>query len=849
MTVYDIHNCHSILDRQKYRHRLTHLTAIADIEACIKVKRYLLDRAYASGIQSESDTFEQTKGHAGNIDERQTLEDMGGFQPYSSSSGPTMRGSNDLNTDFDPTKFFERPIQIADFSITPPNILTVNLPVWDRYTLNPSVRSKLRNYSYLKGTMHVRVAISGTPFHAGRVLLSYQPYGAYNESLIAATNVSSLTLNQMVIANFASQAPGAVTMDVRANQPVDLEIPFISPLSMGRLFNTSAPVSSVTSFTDFEDMGDLIIMSMGPLSAIGANITPINFNVYAWMTDVKLGAPTNTIIEIQTESEMKTGPIERVATNALKVYDILAPALPAWALPSRMGLSAIKAVSTALGWSRPAQKIEYCVVKNLGFSNGAHTIGWDTVQRVTLDPAQEMTVDPRVCGVTTDDMGIAEIARREGFFQRVDWDYDQDLNDKLITIGVNPTVATYAVEPLGTTLCIQPIPAMFAVQPFESWRGEMVYRFEVVCTNFHRGKLAVIYEPNATNFIANSAVTYLNKQHMQVIDIQETTEFEIRVEWCNQRQWCGKITNNAPVYTPNSSGLPMVLTNDKFNGVLYLVPFTKLQSPDDTVGVFINCYARCENMQVNYFQDFAIPLARQKFSEGIQLESDSSLITTPFVINPTAASANTACVEFYGEQPVSFRSLLKRYAKEMELSLVSLGSTESILKVQGNYQWQVTGSFGTSFTRDNLFNYLRLAYLGFKGGIRRRIYIPHMRVDRLQQFRITMTNPSNSVTATSASYTGVLNELTGNYCGSLVFIPHNNGGIEFEVPNYMRNLFLCSFNDDPTPGPAWDTRFNRRWFMTSDVVGPQPATSVLTDIAAGEDFTFIRFQGAPYYTV
>lgn len=835
-------------DLEDYRTRLFWLVEIDSRNASIDHKQYLLEV-----FHTESETFDQTKEPASNLNDRQNLGDMGGFQPYSSSAGRTQDSNNDLNTVYDPKKFFSRPIEIASFSVAPPNIVAARYRVWDLYTVDPSVRAKFRNYSYAKFTLNVRVAISGTPFHSGRVLISYQPYAAYNTALLNALNVGNISLVHQVDAAFLSQAPGAVTVDIKANQPVDLKLPFICPANMARLFNSSSPIGASTPFNDFLEMGTLYIHSLGPLSAIGANITPINFNIYAWAEDVELGAPTNTIMAIQTESELKTGPIANVATNALKVFDFVKPILPPWALPSRMILSGIRDVSVALGWSRPPSKVEYTMVKNVGFSNTANTIGWDTSQRLTMDPQQELTVDPRICGRETDDMIIANISSREGYFMRFDWAYDDDVNDHLAEIAVNPFCATYADQ--GSKVVIQPSPVMFAAQPFRFWRGEMIYRFEVVCTSFHRGKLAIIYEPNATNFVSNSAVTYFNKQHIQIIDIQETTEFEIRVQWCNQRQWCTAPSHTQPNHTPNGTARTVgTANNDNSNGMLYIVPFTHLQSPDESESAFVNVYVRCEDLQVNGPRSDSMPAERYIFTESdIVTESGkvNALPVTSFVINPTSANTDSLCVEFFGEQPTSFRQLLKRYQQEGSTVISSKTAGGSILTLAGPNMILYGNDFGVTSTVVNHFNYLRLGYLGVKGSVRRKVYIPWFVTRPNQQWRVSLRNPQSSmVTAMTHTYSTDTSNVPCSQVGTLIFTPHSNTGIEFEVPFYSANLFHFAFTTmaNAVADPAFYTNWYQHYHIRTDVSDAQEASTWISDIAIGEDFSLYRFQGAPYFS-
>jgi len=192
-----------------------------------------------------------TLGSANNSDEKENITDNSAMTPNLTSAGdsqPLHQGEHNMLSMDD---FFQRPVLIEEFDITPGAPFLQILQPWALYTSDPTVRSKLRNSLYLRATLKLRFVISGSPFHFGNVLASFQPYASVNKSLegILAWYASNVSVKTSLM-NYLSQSPGAVIMDVKTNQPTDMTIPFICPAPMFRLYNSTAPVSDVTDFLD-----------------------------------------------------------------------------------------------------------------------------------------------------------------------------------------------------------------------------------------------------------------------------------------------------------------------------------------------------------------------------------------------------------------------------------------------------------------------------------------------------------------------------------------------------------------------------------------------------------------------
>jgi len=795
----------------------------------------------------------------------QNLTDVMGEADVTKVGGNTVNSRSGQENILKMGEFLSRPVQLLSTTLTLSTAYKSVLRVWDLYTLDPSVRAKLRNFAYLRGDLHLRIAISGTPFHFGKVLLSYQPYDLLNQTLVSyETNLGPGNTLLPCLNNYLSQSRGSVVLDVRDNQPVEIVCPFLSAKPMHRLFNhTTTALGDSTSYDDLDEAGALYITTLNNIEAAVVGATDVSIFVYAWMENVELGAPTATQIAITTESgkmeavakgkqsgkkdERETGPVQRFASGAASIARTLSsiPMIAPYAKASEIVLNGVASVSSIFGWSKPVLVDDVKLVKNVPFSNSALTIGNDTNFRIVLDPKQETTVDPRIAGSDEDEMVINYITSIESYLTTFTWSSsDATMSSPIYSLLVTPNISTK--RNLSAIDYYQPTALAFASIPFRYWRGTIKYRLEVVCSAYHRGKFAIYYEPNISQAVLINADVATNKQFLKIVDIQQTQSIEFCVEWAFMRDW-------AKVYAVDESGITINNTTRRAaNGYIAIVPLNALQSPDDS-DISINVYISSDDIKFNYLDHTNFPTYRTVYTESGEMVSEEKTHDMQDIscipLNESSADPSHISEEFFGEQPVSFRSLLKRYAYYY---IETLGADANDYKVITSTQpvWpDIYPDYGNNQTESyrNLFSYLRYAYVGMRGGLRYRTYIwtdggmpPHATA------RVTLDpisdGPTYAVTTSTISAKSFIN-------GTAVFIPNTNGGIEVEVPYYNNNLFLFSFADGKESGSyGFDTVYLQSYQVQVMVTGATVAGYVTADIAAAEDFNFLRFQGAPYYT-
>lgn len=850
--------------KKRIKFRLESMAYIASVQLSIVRFENVLDKL--TDVRTEGDSA-QSDGTIKTTVTNQNMEDAPGSDMKMETAGDTVNSQQGQRNVLAMDDFLSRPVQIYSGQLSLATDISIILDVWDLFTLVPSIRAKIRNYAYLRGDLHVRIVVSGTPFHYGRLLASYQPYAHYNETILnSLTNISVDNSFRPLFINYLSQALGSSVINVNENKPVAIKCPFISSKPMHRLYNyATTAISAGTSLDDFANAGDLYIYSINQIACIGTSPTPIYIQVYAWMEEVELGTNTATQIEITTEGsdERKVGPVETLASRVYSISSALADTgfIGPYASASAALSYGIAKVASLFGWSRPVKEVDPVYVKSLPLMNGANTIGFDTPFRVTLDPHQELTVDPRITGISDDEMALNNIASRVSYFETFSWlDTDAALGPPIWTVRVTPCSVTNVT--IGTKVISQPTAMAFAAFPFQFWRGSITYRVEVVCSAFHRGKLAVYYEPNISQIALITPTLELNKQFLEIVDIQETQVFEVTLNWASYRPWL-LVNTSAGAYINNTDPTNAFQSIGYCNGFLAITPFTKLQSPDSS-DIQLNVYTYSNDVAFNVMSSTNLHTERIEtvVPAGLVEEakvttegnsSNPSVETTVLDLNLSSASTLHIAEEYFGEMPLSFRALLKRYVtNNVVVAAADATAVPKYLQLAARIFPINNSAYGsTTYPYTDLFSYLYYAYLGIKGSIRYRAHPTNgFALAGYHQFRASIDAPSTSF-ATAAATT-VAGGTIARLAGTVTFVPLTQGGSEFEFPYYSSNLFQISFSDS-LQGNVGNDDYCATWsrnfkYTMESGTASQPAISVVLDVAAGEDFSFLRFQGAPYYS-
>lgn len=690
------------------------------------------------------------------------------------------------------SQFLARPVLIKtiNWATTSP-VLVDNFNPWKLFFEHIPILRKISNYANLQCKLHLKFVINGNAFHYGRAVASYTPLPQFTSyPLLIPLFDSELT-------RYTSRP--FVLLDPNTNQGAEMVLPFFWFL------NTMSIVTS-----EWDLMGEIDVTSMNVLKHATGASDSVRINVYAWAEDVVLSTPTSKIAEVlvnssdQSSSGLQldnqvgdeyTGVVSAPASTAAKIAGIMSnmPVIGPFARASQMAASTVANVASLFGYSRPvATDLQSMRVQFAG--NYANTNVVDNSFKLSTDVKQETTVDPRTVGLgDEDEMVIANIAQRQAFWFKFPWTVDSFTNTRLASIAVTPCAYTIyqASKHVFTPCC-------FAALPFANWRGTMRYRFQVVASSFHKGRLLIRYDPYE-NASADISVGF-----SRIVDISEERDFTIDVGWGVHHNYCKTINPGTFELPYRASNVIMTgaTWNSHANGILSVYVMNDLTVPNSEVDndIEVNVYVSAgddiefQNPQQGILDGFVFhnntPTMDAeevkdhprllKFEEeyfGTQLDNQSGVvaITSELDQNTTLPSqpmqaesiggmaktstTNQIADVCFGERIVSFRSLLKRYNLHEIMVWTAVSSPTPVVGELIHYQRRskafplprgysglgihVTGTGLTyNYMHNTLLNYLSVGYAGWRGGLRLKI----TPADRVSSNAAPVTQTVHSIT-------------------------------------------------------------------------------------------------------
>jgi hypothetical protein len=639
-----------------------------------------------------------------------------------------------LTSDATLDEFFSRPLRIASIDWAVNGTLYQSLNPWRLYFENSRVINRISNYKLMRAKLHLKFTINGNAFHYGRAIASYNPLPDDD-----TMTINRAFLDADLVA--ASQRPH-VYLDPTNSQGGEMKLPFFTYYNVLDIVNE-----------DWRNMGEVVLHSMQGLKHANGATDTVTVNVFAWAEDVKFAIPTNfepgSILPQADEYEKK--PVSRIAgavANAAGYFTEI-PTIGPFARATEIGAKAVGAIATLFGYSSPVD-LEVSQFRPLAVSNISTTNQVNQSSKLSVDCKQELTLDSRTVGLDgTDELTIKYISQRESWITNFPWALNTSQETLLWNIVVDPCVHYKQGNEIHMpSTC-------FAATPFKYWRGTLKYRFQFVCSKYHKGRVKLVYDPTGTP--SGGSAEY-NTAYTTIVDISDNSDFEIEIGW-------GQRTSYRQHFQPgiygqgsmwNTSPLAFSTPSDYVgNGTLSMYVVNELTVPNSTIN---------NDIEVNVFisagDDFevavpdAFPLEQLRFTrsgvtaapnanedvephagESEVLADDSKpegVTTLNTMASPVMRTDETNLIHF-GESIYSFRQMLKRYQRHSTIASRdwSTGQLARAIVARKAFPHQVgyTSSPPTSvayeitgatyvYGHTTLLNYVSSAYGGWRGGIR-----------------------------------------------------------------------------------------------------------------------------------
>ncbi|APG78021.1 hypothetical protein 2 [Beihai picorna-like virus 42] len=761
------------------------------------------------------------------------------------------------------TQFLERPVEIDSFFWSVTGSVDSTIDPWDLFLSNPAVAAKLENYCMLRANMKLTFMINGTPQHAGILMVSYSYFGQDRHG--------SNALSQLI---HRSQKP-RVFINASTSKGACLEVPFFWPENF-----LNIPNNGSRTFTP----GLLHMNSLSNLTQLAGGTERVTVTVFAALSDVTLAAPTAhlptgkmkvTKIPREKSEYSMNGPVSSIASAVADAAGKLAdtPVIGKFALATSIGARAAGSIASLFGFSKPADVNDIMRVRNTPMDGMAVSDGAEAVQKLTVTRKQEITIDPTTTGLSdaSDTMSLDMMKKIESYFTTFQWGVVTAPKTYIFSVPVTPTLNALGPAPSGNERF--PTLLHYYSRPFKFWCGTIKYRFKIIASQFTRGRLAIVYEPQNTLRIEDggSPLDPFNTNFCVIVDIAETRDFTVEIPWYSEQPYLplyGDDVTNIWKSDATADGA------DYSNGVLGVRVLNELVQPDGVTNIDIAVFASAgEDFEVvnpTFTSTLSTFLPAGESIEMVGEEEDAP--TQPesnvHVIGDPQQEICCKSLTFFGERVGSLRQLTKRYT--VYRGLYTTTNKPGIMAWKFSlfpYFRKTTGGgpdtigAGTGYEyATHPIHWVAAAHAGWRGGMRYKLVWHNNIVATAGVIRNQGDDTAPSFNGAAYSLVGtdagVTQVMLGYYsnCGSGLAMTNSNMKVlEFEVPFANRYRFAPVDFSDPNNGKVYRPMGNAfRLFMESaigiDLATAEKITAAVY-LAAAEDFNVFGFIGAPVYYV
>lgn len=720
-------------------------------------------------------------------------ETPGTLVEHKSLSDKTFSG--DFVSDHSLVKFLARPVVISTLTWAEGAYLNTTLQPWDLFFNSTQIKKKIDNYARLTCNLHVKVILNASPFYYGAGLVSYQPLTAFNPSTISA----NLTLNDVAQTCALSQRPH-FWIYPQTCQGGEIVLPFLN-------YRTWL---NIGSRADVQNFGSLTLTS--PVALLNSNSvvgTGATIQIYAWASDVKICAPTVALALQAGEYGAISGPASAVANIASKLSSI--PMIGPYAKATEMLASGIGSIAKLFGFTNAPIMEDVKPIKNLPFHAFSSCEVSNPIDKLSLDPKNELTIDSRVCGHDgMDELLIKNFIQRESFVMFNAWSAAHPAGQVLIRANVTPD--TKATQTVIGVPHIQGTPMSHVNSLFRYWRGDIIYRFRFICSKFHRGRVMIQWDPQAS--LTSAAAS--NLIHTQIVDISSDTDVEFRVPYMNNQLFSRNSGSNASATSFNTvniagSGAIDAYNQTFHNGMLCLSVLTQQTSPIASAEIWVLVSVRADENMV-----FGMPQSPPKELSPFELQSEDFTYdqTEHFDLTskPSVLDDETFLI-CMGERVTSLRQLMRRTTLHRSSYLNTAPSTTTMTYCTSNharlplwYGYDPNGiNSGTSaiaspaqvpfnFVNNSAISWISSCFVGYRGSVNwhynveDNLYVNNIKTGRYNGGTITAgdyrLSNSPSILSTSAFARGTLAIRTSGGLGSAVFNSRTQTGISSQYPQF-----------------------------------------------------------------
>lgn len=401
-------------------------------------------------------------------------------------------------------------------------------------------RNKLENFNFFKAGVRIGVRVNGTPFHYGKLLIAWKPMcgstrqnqqemrdniyssSAYPHIIISPTENE---VNEMVLPFAYDSAYMDLSLD-QIRSPGQLFIYVLNPLALDAV----VPPVSVSVFANFEDVA---LAGQSGIVNLPLHTRQVIYDDPNPFTPVSSAFVAQGDMQREAVSKSKEGVISGPlkATSAIAGALTTIPGIGMWASSVSIVSSALAKVMEKFGYCKP-NTLETTAPRILRLGDFSLGEGVDSAPLTQVIPGQSVSDLSHHLGGKTNEMDLLNIVSTPSLRGIFTWQGNDAPEATLFTCFINPA-DTYTVVQ-GGSIRVLPTMLSWVCKTFGFWRGSLRYDVQITCSNFHSGRMRVLFQPRnggvLTDFDHQNCIN-------RIVDIQNETEFSFTVPYISDLPW------------------------------------------------------------------------------------------------------------------------------------------------------------------------------------------------------------------------------------------------------------------------------------------------------------------------
>lgn len=383
---------------------------------------------------------------------------------------------------------------------------------------------KIKGFNLVRGTAVLRYVLNAEPFHAGKLIASFIPVA----NQLASYKFRNLCLNQK------TQQP-CVEIDCRDAVGV-MKIPYI------------APTDYYEPKADTIGWGLATLSVLSPLATGSSGSNNVKVSIFIHFEDFELAAPIypqgptapkmrprpKRAVEVSIQDReakiMETGTISAALLVASDVADRLLdiPVLSAFAEPASWVMRGLAHVASWFGWSKPNINPTQNVASRRLVPFMGNATGSTSAPKLALYHDNAVDVMPHMAGNGMDEMSFDFLKIRKAFCQRFTMTTSNPVDYNLYLTTVTPLTAREQITVVGSSKTITAnsyAPFGYVSRHFRYWRGGLRMHVKIAKTDYHSGRIAVVYSPSTAGALSPPSNATASYSMREIIDIRGKSEF------------------------------------------------------------------------------------------------------------------------------------------------------------------------------------------------------------------------------------------------------------------------------------------------------------------------------------